>query len=566
MSSVFGSAAPIGSFVSSLFFSNPESLTDEQKRLLDESALRLRGDIANQIEALKLAMKSETSQTNLKDTFDAIKSYLKTECKAILSQISSAQQREAAVRLNETRDALERDLAELPLQIKMVKKLRDQGFPQELAVTHPSFVRFIFESKLAFWISCFRNSTEMGPQNHGVKLSATGEPMLKMNGSWQTWEHIQAVIRYDEESEKLVSKNNYTQSWTYVSPQGLIQKDRFDYTEIYPIEEVSEVEYARLLQHSKKFYDNNPELDVGVEKEAIYQVVTTYRTKWWGVEIPDNWMTKNLLKTMPRHVTLRIIDKDRKVYSFGFEMKKEESDLITSFLPPTILKTATTHISVPDYEEPRPFEERVTTNVPLTSARAKQILDFVTHHNTQGIRFNFMKQNCTKLTGETLALAGYRIDTRISFGNFWSNFLPNMKDVPIIGVPMDWVMKKILYVVRPILNAMITYTPAPIKQVVRYIPEKIATILINLFIWVLGGASMTSPLPEGVEDERDNATKLGRFSRIIRSPLDIFRDDTCDINYSQAIVDWQMRQNSTVTAEYDGKPQLNLHPTREVNI
>ena len=559
-----GSAASIGSFMSSVFSASPEPLTAEQRSSLQEDATRLQTGIEGNIAALKLSMRTESNQTTLKEFLDSTKRALKTECIAILSHIPAAQKKEAETLLQVTKAALVGQLETLPAQIKMVKKMRDQGFPQELAVTHPDFVDFIFNSKLAFWISCFRNSTEAGPVNHGVKVSNTGEPMLKMNGSWQSWEQVQNLVTYDESIEKLVSTNDSTQTWTYISPQGLVQKDRFDYTEVYPVEEVSEAEYGRLLDHAKKFYETNEELEPGIAKDAIYQVVTTYRTKWWGVEIPDNWMTKNILVSMPRHVTLRVIDKDRKVYSFGFEMKKEEADLVTCFVPPTVLKTATTHVSVPDYEEPRPFEERTTTCVPMTNERAKKILDFVSFHNSQGVRFNFMKQNCTKLTGETLALAGYRIDTRISFGDFWANLMPNLKDVPIIGSPAAWIMEKVMYVVRPILNAVITYTPSVIKQVVRYIPEKIATILINLFILTLGGATMTSPLPEGVEDERDNVTRLGRFSRIIRSPLDLFSDDICDINYSQAIVEWQMKQKSTAVVEYDGKPQLNLIPKQVI--
>ena len=86
----------------------------------------------------------------------------------------------------------------------------------------------------------------------------------------------------------------------------------------------------------------------------------------------------------------------------------------------------------------------------------------------------------------------------------------------------------------------------------------IQTVFINLFLLCIGASLATTPLPAGVEDERDNTTKLGRFSRIIRSPLDIFREDTCDINYSQAIVNWQKEQKSTKQVAYDGTPKLNL--------
>ena len=86
-------------------------------------------------------------------------------------------------------------------------------------------------------------------------------------------------------------------------------------------------------------------------------------------------------------------------------------------------------------------------------------------------------------------------------------------------------------------------------------------VLINLFILTIGGATMTSPLNEGEQDERDNSQKLARFSRIVRSPLDLFRAETCDINYSQAIVDWQEKQQSTVISKFNPrKPQLNLLP------
>lgn len=543
--------------IGTVFAPQKEVLSDAQKRVLLDEAKASKRTIDDRLAACKLVLSTETDQKALKGMLESIKKDFKDAFDAVLEGIPPGQIAEAKKVIQPVVSEVEQEITELSAQIKLCKKMADLQFPQVLVVTHPDFCTFLFESNLAFWIACFRNSTEAGPQNHGVRLTDEGDPQIKLNGEWKTWAEVQKVVVYDKVQLRLVAAADSKLGYTYLSPMGLVQKDRFDYDQIYPVERLSEREYAELRASARKFYDTNEEVDPGVEKDAIYQVVTTFRTKWWGIEIPENWLTKNLIGNFPRHVTLRVIDKDRNVYSFGFEMKKEESESITSFFPPTVLKSGTTHVSVPDYEEPRPYELRTTTNVPITSVRAKTILDFVSLHNREGVRFNFMKQNCTKLTGETLALAGYRIDTRISFGDFFGNIMPNLKDVPYIGTPLHFVVETVMSVVRPILNAVKAYTPQVIKSVVRFIPELIQTVLINIFLLCLGASTMTSPLPEGVEDERDNTTKLGRFSRIIRSPLDMFREN-CDINYSQAIVDWQKMQKSTQEVRYDGTPKFNF--------
>ncbi len=557
MAAVFSSSGPLASF-SSFFMPQKQTLSESQKTALFKDMNALKVTLTDRVAAFNSALLTQPEYTVLKKLLEGIKEEYAVGRRAVFDQVPQALYNDAQAAIQTLEDELKTLLETLPAKLKLCKKMQELRFPQEFAVTHPEFVGFLFESKLAFWIACFRNSTATGPQNHGIRTSSTGQPQIQLNGEWTSWDVIQTVVRYDKVHDKLVSATNPKQGYTYISPMGLVPKDRFDYDQIYPIEQLSEGEYTELVENAKKFHETNADRDPETIKDAVFQVVTTFRTKWWGVEIPENWLTKNLLANFPRHVTLRVVDKDRKVYSFGFEMKKKESDSVTSFFPPTILKTGTTHISVPDYEEPKPYELRTTTNVPITSKRAKDILDFVSFHNRQGVRFNYMKQNCTKLTGETLALAGYRIDTRISFGNFFGNFFPDLKDVPYVGWSLAIIVGAVMSVVRPIINAVIAYTPSPIKQVVRYIPEKIQTILINLFILCLGASNMTTPLPDDAEDERDNTTKLGRFSRIIRSPFDIFRDDICDINYPQTIVNWQKEQRSTKQVAYDGAPTLNL--------
>ena len=63
-------------------------------------------------------------------------------------------------------------------------------------------------------------------------------------------------------------------------------------------------------------------------------------------------------------------------------------------------------------------------------------------------------------------------------------------------------------------------------------------------------------IPKTGEDDLDNRQKLTSFSSLIRSPEDLLRDDLTDSDQVFAISDWQQRQSSTKTINWEGLTKM----------
>lgn len=433
-------------------------------------------------------------------------------------------------------------------QAKFVKL----GFPQEISEKYPECVHFLLESGAAFATATFKNSTKTGPDNHGIRLDSDGHPLIRMENEWRRWEHVQASLEFDKDLNQIVSKGNPALKWNYISPDGIVQKGGYEYDEIYPVEQLDEEEYKSLLAHSQKAWDSLPEVDPGEEKECILQIATTDNTPQ-----ERDWLNNNLHNNMAGHTWVRIIDKEGKVYSFGFLFPADQGRIITRNPPFNNLISGKTNIATYDYEETRSFQARRVTSIPMTAARKEQILAAVTAWNKEGIRFNYVHQNCTKFTTIVLGMAGIHVKTRITFAQFLARNLPDLPPA----------IKKVQEAVASVFETIGSYLPEPVlhvfslvTEVTTFIPRKIWTFLSNLLVIGLGGAQATFSLPEEKIDHlKMEDDRLIDFQSLIRSPLDMFEDEKSDSYHSAVLVDWQKKQSSTITYSYQG-PKMYMLP------
>ncbi len=436
----------------------------------------------------------------------------------------------------------------------LAKKWATHGLPASILENHADFARFLIESKLAFDIVGYRE-TSQNPNEHDVKLDPRdNHPMIKMQGRWVRWETISRELHYDAKACKIKSRDypgSLVQTWSYFHPQGLVPIDRTNWEQAFPIYELSQEEYQRTRQHALKFYEKNPERDPGILKDCIVQFATIDRRN-----VPKGAIFDNAQRNYPVHVELRLITADRKVYSFGVEMPPEEMAFVFSDYFSTFLATCDGKIGMRDFEEFRP-DNKYVTSVPLTAQRAQNILNRVNEIKEKQYRFQYMRQNCGHIAGEVLHLAGYDVDMRTSAKEFLVDTFPSLTQIPLI--------KSISNCAGRVWRNMPALITKPIEftaDVLLFVPRKLATILTNLLALKMGAAKKTTPLQAGVEDEEfyDNR-KIQYFSSMIRSWTDIFSDEVNTVYSSKYFIDWQKEQNSTFYYTHqEGKPKLAIVP------
>ncbi len=441
---------------------------------------------------------------------------------------------------------------------KLAAKWKKLGLPPSVLEYHVDCARFLIESKLAFAIVGYKQ-TSGDSALHDLKLDVDGHPMIRMQGRYTRWEAISRELQFDAGIDKIKTRGQSggsIQTWNYFHPQGLVPLDRFNYDAVYPIHQLSQDEYDRLLAHSKKFFDTNPEVDGGIPKDCIVQVFTSPRRQG----IPEHPLLENLHKNIPVHVGIRLITADRQVYSFGYQMPFEEQAFVLSDIFSQYAMTARCKVSMLDYEELRSHEGRLVTSVPISTHRSQNILGFLNELNTKELRFQFIRQNCTVLMQDVLQRAGYFIPTRTTAGAVLWGLLPDLNQFPIIGGAVARI-EKCASRIWDSLPQWLASSYKLTRDVLFYIPEKFGTILVNIGIWKIGAAKKTFPLQAGTEEEElTDKPGIQNFSSVIRSWTDIFKDQTSAVAHPKFLIDWQREQNSTFVEPSSDLPKLAIVP------
>ncbi len=439
--------------------------------------------------------------------------------------------------------------------LRLAEKWAEHGLPASVLEYHADCARFLIESKLAFDIVGFRE-TSHNPNEHNVKLDPRdNHPMLKMRGEWKRWETITREIHYDAKAKQIKSLNcpsSLVQTWSYSHRDGLVPEDRASWTQPYPVYELSGEEYQRVRQYALKFYETNPEKDPGILKDCIVQFYTVDHRN-----LPKGAIFDNAQRNYPLHIGMRVITADRKVYSFGVQMPPEEQEFVFSDYFSTFLATVDGKIEMRDFEEFR-ADSRNVTSIPLTPQRAQNILNRIKEINEKQYRFQYMRQNCANLASEVIQLAGYNVDMRTSAKDFFLDTFPSLTQIPLIKTICDCAQN-----IWKGMPALITKPIEFTADVILFVPRKIGTILTNLFVLKLGGAKKSTPL-EGVEDEEFyDKGKIQYFSSVIRSWTDIFSDEVNAVYSSKYFVDWQKKQHSTFYDVHEkGHPKMAIVPPR----
>ncbi len=446
---------------------------------------------------------------------------------------------------------------------KLEEKWQRLGLPMLVLEKHADCARFLIDSKLAFAIVGYRETCR-DPNLHDLKLDADGHPLIKMQGRWVRWEAINRELHFVKEADKIQSRNysgNIVQTWNYFHQLGLVPQDRYNYPEIFPVYELSQADYDRVRQHAMKFYETNPEKDIGIPKDCIVQFHTSERSQ--GMTHP---LLQNARRNYPVHIAMRLITPNGQVYSFGAMMINDEMEFVFSDMLSTFLSTVNAKVTMLDYEEFRDYDERIVTSIPLTSVRAQNIKDFLNQIHDKQLRFNYLKQNCSSLMFEIMRRAGYDnvVEMHTSGAAVFYDALPSLRHLPYIGSTIGKVQDcfdAIFQTIKDWTPSLISIPFTWIANILLYIPRKVNTIAINLLVLKMGGSKMTTSLNEGVEeDEFYDKKGLLNFSKVIRSWTDIFKDETASLYHSKYFMDWQRAQRSTFTVAKKDRPKMEIVP------
>ena len=244
-------------------------------------------------------------------------------------------------------------------------------------------------------------------------------------------------------------------------------------------------------------------------------------------------------------------------------MPRKDAREIENAIPFDLLSTGVMKVRCLDHEEGYNFQERRVTNIPISSKKAQEILEFASSVNAQEPRFNLLKQNCVKFAVLVLKKVGVEVDTRVKVGQFFRTVLPDVTTLPVIRQISSFasgLVQKISSFVAPFFASFTPYVFSPIKQAFDYVDQKIWTVFWNLIsIPLFGSSKVKRPLPEGIESiQQMNDNELIQFERLVSFPEEVFDEEKLDMYYSSKLAVWQKRQASTVMHVFDGQPRLYL--------
>lgn len=488
----------------------------------------------------------------------------------VVSEIGELKQMGEAIPGEADRPFVERMVSTLHATIEMVstrlesdpckellreqKKWVDAGFPEEVLTTDPDAVHFAVSTHLLYTVLMYRKSAEILEGDPVTFQIADGKVLFKVEGEYVPYERIKEIIRYSESDEKFPG-------WNFIHPMGFVHQDSVDCEAIYPIAQLTPEAYHRVATTASHFWsENQEEIDPGREKQYVLQVMTTGRCciprTWWGVNSDD---------MMPEHSSSRLITPDGRVFSFGTKLHPDDAKKLTSLT--SFLTTAVSRTCSPDYDEPRPSDEKRVTSIPITKERFDAIMAFANDMN-KGFVFNFANQNCTRFVAAQMALAGVYVNARTTAAQCYYAMLPNLKDVPLVGRPLVQMIAAIAFVVTPIFDCISALarwiTPYPVRWVfeqgtwvVTELFRRIGAIALNiLHFFIMGGGRTLIPL--GRSEHRtispDDPIRRSISPTVLRWQ-DIANPDAFPVYHSSMLREWQTRQRSSV---FFTKPECGL--------
>lgn len=449
------------------------------------------------------------------------------------------------------------------------------GLDGELVNRHFEEVQFLCQTRLIYSIIGYQNTTASGLLDHGIKeeidpISNKSQLLMKKQGQWVPVRQIKEEFSWDSKEHVLASKTNQHERWNYFS-EGLVPIDRFYHhsvaheeaypknnANLYPVAKLSSEEMDLVVKQAKKFsaVAQNAEQG-GKDLNCVLQFVS--HPRFFG----ESELLKNMNSQIPVHCGIRVLLSDGSVYSTGFGSALEE-DVYNEGLR-KYLGTINGQPTIMDYEEFRPHEGRIVTNIPVDSKKAEMILKRLNTYRKDSIRFNILRQNCMVLGTRVLSMAGVNLNIRISFNAMLCRALPNLESIPVVGKTLKDLKGRITKVTTFIsskIPALAKKALSFLGEVLLYLPCQLNILMRNLLILSFGALVASPEREKGDKGDKDEIEQFedSEFDDFNKLWNGLFDSKASDIQHSSIFINWQLQQQSTDVHRYSGKPSMNLLP------
>ncbi len=426
-------------------------------------------------------------------------------------------------------------------QAKIARKWVSEGFDPSLLATDFSGVEFAVKTRLIYTIATFARSSS----------SLEGEPMDIKNIHGKAHVLLKGEMTPLSEIERNIQLSFYTDGgfekflgWDFVHPMGFMERDNQKW------EKIQDHPCAQLnMETVQKIFDN-----AGAKESDQYILQPIVTTPY---NSDSSAFMKNYENVGRMHSHAFIIGRDGKLWSTGALIEKEEYEQI---FPSNFLKTGNCKLLSFDYELSRNKNTHHTIYIPMSEKSGEAAFEYLNEVNKgDGFRFNLIYQNCVRVINGLVRIAGHDVDIKESLASTFGKAIPDLKDFPYVGQPLQSVVDVINFVIQPIIsflgdvfsslppciNKSIRCVAQAAEDLIFYIPRKLLVFSMALIISTkLGGKEMTKPLIGIEEQVTDEKTNLAKFQTLYRGFWDLFDEERLIAHQSYILRDWMKLQPS----------------------
>lgn len=459
---------------------------------------------------------------------------------------------------------LQKNIKVLEKHSKEIKKLEsyrglwEKFFPDSDPETFYKYgeeIEFLFRTRLIYSIKGQQTASRDPDLIKPHQIQFLGSDVkIRMNSGdngESGWISVRELMNPDQfryDAERMCLVDSQDRSWNYFK-DGLQQIDRWEGSEFIPVAKISRDEKEAILTHAKTFweqpasslYETSRVQKSTDEDSCVVQIFMCPR----GV-LENPWVAGAHV-----HSGIRLIDDEGNVYSSGFGSTIEEDKFNEGAT--NLLTTINGMPTLMDYEETRADDGRVTLSLSVTPSELDNIVQTLKEYRQNTIRFNLLRQNCTKLAAHVLHHAGVDVNNR---GNFY-------------GQQIDQLLpNKIHSKIHKASKAYKENVPAGVRQGVGAasglltFPGKLVYLAGARALTYALGAHKGSPMESTEHMDKGRATnpaeKMENFHHA--SALSGIFDDPIEAYNSTLLMRWLLAQPSTTLVEYKKTPDMRIHP------
>ncbi len=420
--------------------------------------------------------------------------------------------------------------------------------------------KFLFDTQLMYAIIGHKNSTADGSTNHGYQVE-NDQLCIKKEGRWTPAEEIRGQLRWNKKEKALYQITNVEgeeveERWCYLSPSGLVPINFYISETLPACEKLSQEEVAKLRAHAALF---NPE----IQTDYFFQL--THIPFVLPEQLPE--ALKNTFAHIPDHVWIRLIDgKTGEVFCTGLVTNPIDNENVIR-----VLSSCNGFPTLIDTREFSKHKGKIVTTIPVQEENFAKALQCCSQSRKEIVRFNLMRQNCTKfaisilkiVSGETI-----QIDNEFTFTHFLYLATPNIPVLSQLRIATKPLRDRISKIYNEKMPRFIQNIFWFIAEVILFIPKIIRNVSFNCLFLALG-AKKGTPVQELQPEEEPNEglPRFQRFKSMMDSIFDIFREKTHHLCHSTPVVQWMLQQQSTYVHLYHNQqPAMGIVPDSDPEI